>query len=220
MRLFRRHTQLLSTAMLISFLSAALPLPALCVETAPLTVEDAVTNLGVAHAMAEEIAGSVLDDLPDRFAGEFRVLPKTEHAGNPILDLAFEEAARRQGLRVGVEDSGVYLEYRVLELRIAYTGVDRSAFLASKEIERHGACVVAAGLVDSASGELLATTQQEVLMADRFDYDLQELLASSSYPFTAPTLKEKDWSKSTEPIVVTGMLAGLVYLFFSNQSSD
>ncbi len=220
MRLFRRHAPLLSAALLVSFLPIALPLPALCVEMAPLVVEDVVTNLGVAHAMAEELAGTVLDALPDRFAGEFRVQAKTEHAGNPILDLAFEEAARRRGLRVGVEGSPTYLEYRVLELRIAYTGVDRSAFLTSKEIERHGAIVVAAGLVNSETGELLVTTQQEVLMADRFDYDLQDLVASGSYPFTAPVLAEKDWSKSAEPIVVTGMLAGLVYLFFSNQSSN
>jgi hypothetical protein len=220
MRLFRRHAPFLSAAVLVSFLAAALPLPALGVEAAPLTVEDAVTNLGVAHAMAEEVAGAVLAALPDRFAGKFRVQAKTDHAGNSILDLAFEEAARKRGLRVGVSESGTYLEYRVLELRIAYTGVDRSAFLTSKEIERHGACVVAAGLVDSATGELIATTQQEVIMADRFDYDLRELVASASYPFTAPTLSEKDWSKSAEPVVVTGMLAGLVYLFFSNQSSD
>ncbi len=219
MRLFRRYAMLPSATALVCFLALSLPLPALGLEMAPLTVEDARTNLGVAHAMAGKVAGEILAALPDGFDGDFRVEPAAEHAGNGLLSLAFEEAARQQGLRVGTSGS-THLEFQILELRIAYTGVDRSAFWTSKEIERHGACVVAASVVDSDSGELLATTQQEAVMADRFDYDLRELVASSSYPFTEPTLSEKDWSKSTEPVVVTGMLAGLIYLFFSNQSSD
>jgi hypothetical protein len=98
--------------------------------------------------------------------------------------------------------------------------VDRSALWTRKEIERHGACVLASRVVDAGSGRERSTTQQEVLVADRVPYDLRELVGSPSYPFTAPELEERDWSKQAEPFVVTGMIAGLIYLFFSNQSGD
>ena len=52
------------------------------------------------------------------------------------------------------------------------------------------------------------------------DHELLGLVNSPGYPFTNPQLEEKDWSKSVEPFVVTAMISGLVYLFFSNQSSE
>jgi len=200
----------------------ALALPAGADEPAPLTVEAVPTNLGLAHALAAEVAAATLVELGPAVGDCLFIAPRAEHSGNGILELALAEAARRQGIRVaaGPSDCGRHLEFRVLELRIAYTGVDRSALWTRKEIERHGTCVLATRLLDAATGGELAATQREVLMADRFPYALRELVASPSYPFTSPELHERDWSKSAEPFVVTGMIAGLIYLFFSNQSGE
>jgi hypothetical protein len=209
-------------ACLLAWGLCALALPAVAAEPTPLTVEAVPTNLGLAHAMATEVATATLAELGGALGDCVFVAPRAEHAGNGIVELALAEAARRQGLRAapGPAECSRHLEFRILELKIAYTGVDRSALWTRKEIERHGSCVVAARLVDAASGSELAVSQQEVVMADRFPYALRELVASPSYPFTAPALNERDWSKSAEPFVVTGMIAGLVYLFFSNQSGD
>jgi hypothetical protein len=201
---------------------SAVGMPAAAAEPAPLTVESVPTNLGLAHAMATEVATATLAELGAVLGDCVFVAPRAEHAANGILELALAEAARRQGLQAaaGPGDCSRHLEFRVLELRIAYTGVDRSALWTRKEIERHGSCVLATRLLDAASGAELAVTQKEVLMADRFPYALRELVASPTYPFTTPELSERDWSKSAEPFVVTGMIAGLIYLFFSNQSGD
>ncbi len=200
----------------------ALALPAGAAEPAPLTVEAVPTNLGLAHAMAAEVAAATLAELGAAAGDCIFIAPRSEHSGNGILELALSEAARQQGLGVaaGPADCAQHLEFRILELRIAYTGVDRSALWTRKEIERHGICVLATRLSDAATGTELAVTQREVLMADRFPYELRELVASPSYPFTTPELREHDWSKSAEPFVVTGMIAGLIYLFFSNQSGN
>lgn len=196
--------------------------PAFAVEQTPLQVDSVPTNLGLAHSMAAAVAAASLAELGPLAGDCLRIAPGSEHAGNSLMELALAEAARRQGIApaLGAGDCPRQLEFRILDLRIAYTGVDRSALWTRKEIERHGACIVACRLLDSAAGSELATTQREVMLADRFPYDLRELVASPSYPFTAPELKERDWSKSAEPFVVTGMIAGLVYLFFSNQSSE
>jgi hypothetical protein len=192
---------------------------------APLRVEqtDIPTNLGLAHALCASTAAKVVDALSGHMTQPcLRLRAAGEHAGNPLLASAMAEACRRQGLSIATEDSDctAALEYRILELQIAYTGLDRSALLVKQDIERHGACVVYASLLDDRSGRELATTQQEALLADRFPKDLQALVASDSYPFTAPELKTREWSKSVEPFVVTGLVAGLIYLFFSNQSSN
>lgn len=222
MRTLRRRAAGICGPLLACFLFASLPLPVLAVEAAPLHVEEVPTNLGLAHSMANQVARSTLAELAARIDGRFQAVPQSEHSGNGILGMALDQAARERGYTVldASTPAAQRLEFRILELRIAYTGVDRSAFMTGKEIERHGACVLACRLVATDSGETLATSQQEVMLADRFDYDLLELVASTTYPFTAPELKERDWSKSTEPFVVTGMIAGLIYLFFSNQSSN
>ncbi len=66
----------------------------------------------------------------------------------------------------------------------------------------------------------MTTIQQEVLVTDSFPSNMLELIKSSTYPFTSPEFTPQDWSKAVEPFVVTGLITGLVYLFFSNQSSD
>ncbi|MBM4116276.1 hypothetical protein FJ251_00800 [bacterium] len=203
---------------LVPLLASAAP----AAEPTPLRVDGTPTNLGLAHSMAAEVAAASLAELGARAGDCLFIAPAAEHAGNGLLELALTEAARRQGIAPapGPGDCARHLEFRILDLRIAYTGVDRSALWTRKEIERHGACIVACRLLDATAGSELAATQREVLMADRFPYALRELVASPSYPFTAPELKERDWSKSAEPFVVTGMVAALVYLFFSNQSSE
>ncbi len=220
MRTFRRFAATVALPLLVCFLSTSLPLAAFALEADPLRVEDVPTNLGLAHAMAAEVAGASLDELAEGLAGRFHAAAQSEHTGNGILLVALEQAARDRGLSVSDAQDQVRLEFQIMEMRIAYTSVDRVAFWTGKEVERRGSCVLTSRLVRSRDDEVLATTQQEVVMADRFDYDLLELLASDNYSFTSPELVERDWSKSTEPYVVTGMMVGLIYLFFSNQSGD
>ena len=220
MRTFRRFAATVALPLLVCFLTSSLPLAAFAVQTESLSVQDVPTNLGLAHAMAAQVAGATLDELGSGLPGRFYAAPHTEHSGNGIFLLALEQAARDRGYTVSDAQDEFRLEFQIMELRIAYTSVDRVAFWTGKEVERRASCVLAGRLVRSRDDAVLATTQKEVVMGDRFDYELTELLASSNYSFTSPELKERDWSKSTEPYVVTGMIVGLIYLFFSNQSGD
>jgi hypothetical protein len=192
-------------------------------EEHPLRAEGVRTNLGVAHELLDQVARQSLDAMAAAFgAACLHAQPGTQHSANPLVEIAFAQAGREAGLRVAAEPEACAqrLEFRLLELRIAYTGIDRSALGFKKEIERYGSCVLASRVLDAESGEELASTQQEVVLADRFPYDLESLLRSDSYAFTAPELKERDWSKAAEPIVVTALISGLIFLFFSNQSGE
>jgi hypothetical protein len=223
MKRFRRLARLLAAPLLAWFALGSLPGDLLAAEEHPLSIQGIPTNLGLAHEMCRGVAEKTLDTLAASLSGScLHSQAAGEHSGNGLVQLALDEAARRRGLRVSADgaDCAVRLEFHILDLRIAYTGVDRSAVFVKKEIERSGTCVLATRLVDAASGTELATAQEEVLATDRVPYDLRDLVRSESYPFTQPELKEKDWSKSVEPFVVTALISSLVYLFFSNQSSD
>ncbi len=223
MKAFRRLVPVLAGPLLAVFLLGMAPRALLAEEEHPLTVAGVPTNLGLAHELTSRVAQLLLPELSDHMDGAcLHSRAGAEHSGNTLMDLALAEAGRQSGLRVAAEEGlcGSVLEFSILELRIAYTGIDRSAIGMKKEIERHAACVVAGRVLDAETGEELASTQQEILLSDRFPYELEGLVTSDRYPFTAPTLSERNWSKSVEPFVVTALVSGLVYLFFSNQSSE
>ncbi|MCP4549041.1 MAG: hypothetical protein GY835_21505 [bacterium] len=228
MTIFRQMAPAIVAPMLLSFLFMIFPLQAFADEAEAVPqdvfhIQDIPTNLGIAYGMAADVAEKTLESLSETIGGNriaFR--PVREHSGNSLIVTALTEAARRHSLELAINSSqsDYIIDFSILELRIAYTGTDRGALFLKKEIERAGSCVLACSLVDSDSMIEMTTLQQEVLVTDHFPSDMLEVVKSSTYPFTSPEYTSKDWSKAVEPFVVTGLVTGLIYLFFSNQSSD
>jgi hypothetical protein len=172
--------------------------------------------------MTRRVAVDSVAELDAWLSESVAVRAGKESAGNPLVLLALNDAIRNAG-RHPVGEAGAaarVLEYRILDLRISYTGIDRRALGLKKEVERAGAFVLALSVLDAESGEELSSVQKEILLADHFPKSLLELVASKAYPFTNPELNEKEWSKSVEPWVVGGLVASLAWLFYSNQSAD
>jgi hypothetical protein len=44
-----------------------------------------------------------------------------------------------------------------------------------------------------------------------------DLVAGTNFPFNPPALESKSMSSYVEPVLVTGIVAGLIYLFYANQ---
>ena len=222
MKVFRRHMGFLSAPVLLVFLLTLLPLPALGEEPSAMSVEGYPTNLGLAHQMAMEVSAQVLADLQGFLPGQRVALREgLEAAGNPVMRISMAEVLRQAGYQPvdpGAEAAAI-LEYKILDLRIIYTGVDRRALGLRAEVERLGNCVVAARVVDPETGVDLGVTQREVLVSDHFPKDKLELINSRTYAFTSPELEERDWSKTLEPWVVGGLVVSLAWLFYSNQDS-
>ena len=55
------------------------------------------------------------------------------------------------------------------------------------------------------------------LRADQIPKKQLEILQHSTYKFAQTDVEEHSWSKFVEPIVVSTVLGGLIYLFFSNR---
>jgi hypothetical protein len=222
MTLFRKHRTPIAAPLLALFLWTFLPTALMAEDGDSLEIEGFPTNLGLADMMSRQVADEAVTALEGWLGDTVGVVAGKESSGNPLVLLALKESLRKAGHRpMGAEDGAdKLLEFRILDMRISYTGVDRRALGLKKEVERAGACVLALSVIDAESGEELSSTQQEVLLADHFPKHLLELVASKSYTFTNPELNEKEWSKSVEPWVVGGLVASLAWLFYSNQSSE
>lgn len=222
MKSFRRFNGFVSAGVAALFLISVLPLPILAEEHV-LVLSETPGNLALAQTMCEEVARDALSPLlPEMGKAMVLLRPGKENPGNPLARLALEEALLAEGLKQTElpESAGQVLEYRILELQIAYTGFEREALGLKKYVKRAATLSLSMTLLDAASGEVLNRSRSEILLEDQFPRNLLDVVESEQYPFTKPSLVEKEWSKIVEPWVVGGLVASLAWLFFSNQSSE
>ncbi|MDP6669585.1 MAG: hypothetical protein QF492_06765 [Candidatus Krumholzibacteria bacterium] len=222
MKSFRRFNGSVSAGAAALFLISVLALPLLAEEHV-LVLSETPGNLTLAQTMCEEVARDALAQLLPA-VGKAMVLlrPGKENPGNSLARLALEEALLAEGLKQTEwpESAGQILEYRILDLQIAYTGFEREALGLKKYVKRAGSLSLSLTLLDASSGEVLSRSRSGILLEDQFPRNLLDVVESEQYPFTKPLLVEKEWSKLVEPWVVGGLVASLAWLFFSNQSSE
>jgi hypothetical protein len=111
------------------------------------------------------------------------------------------------------------LRLRIVELGIKYTGTHRTRpVFGSKEVDRCAQASIYAELRDP-SGDLVHWTGNgEATRIDAVPKDALGILEGQHYPFTPPVLPTHSSGKILEPIIVTAVIVGLVFLFVSNRS--
>jgi hypothetical protein len=75
-------------------------------------------------------------------------------------------------------------------------------------------------LIETGSGEIVWVGDTQKRYEDVISYSLLEKVEDPEYSFTRPERKEIRLSRLIEPLVVGGVVIGLVFLFFSNQSNE
>jgi hypothetical protein len=105
-------------------------------------------------------------------------------------------------------------------LSVAYTDISRPWWLFSKRVERSAQADMFVQLVDLATGDVTWVGEVHKEYGDKIPYGDLKIVEDPQYDFTRPSRSEFKMSRIFEPIVVGGIVVGLVYLFFSNQSGD
>jgi hypothetical protein len=119
------------------------------------------------------------------------------------------------------ENGAARLEFEIVDLGIAYTGVRRHAWLGSKRVEREARARIFARLVQGPEGTILWSKQVESRLMDEVPHDeLGVLTDRNDTTYLQAQLPEKSWNKFVEPAVVAGIVIGLIVLFFSNQDAS
>jgi hypothetical protein len=146
-----------------------------------------------------------------------------------LLENAFIEQLRAAGFRTGVEakaqespvDTGAFaLSYQVIRLSMAYPRISRRYWFGTKEVVREARADVTAQLVDRRTGEVIWIREGSGRYGDVIPYSLLSSVEEKQYEFTRPVRNEFKMSRVVEPVIVAGIVVGLVFLFFSNQSGN
>lgn len=166
--------------------------------------------------------GNVFMDVLTRHQVKTIAATQPGAAPAPALGSAPTTAAATDS--AGVTSNGaagdVVLTYQNVAFAIAYPDVYRSHLVGGKRVKRRADIRVHATLTDAASGEVLWVGEAARESSDEFDLDDAARVEQGVYQFARPVLPGGGWGKYAEPVFVTGIIVGLIYLFFSNQSDN
>jgi hypothetical protein len=98
------------------------------------------------------------------------------------------------------------LEYRIVDISMMYSGGGRKLLVGSRNIDRVMEASVHARLLGGGT------------RADRIPGSALRDVEASGYPCEPPSLDAGGLGRLVEPAVVTAIVAGLVYLFYTNQN--
>jgi hypothetical protein len=113
--------------------------------------------------------------------------------------------------------SALRLEFQLIDFSLRYTKIYRSFLIGGKKVKRHADVRILAKLVDPADGLVVWLGEASRSYDDHFSYGNIDEIETGLYEFTKPPRESRHWGKIVEPVVVSGIIVGLIYLFFSNQ---
>jgi hypothetical protein len=114
---------------------------------------------------------------------------------------------------------GEILRFRVVDLGVTYPKSKRALLLLGpKSITRLTGAHLRVTHVTGPEGAVKGVADGEWHNIDRFPGSVRPYVEGANYPFTRPEMKPAPWGRLVEPAVVLGIVSGLVYLFYANQS--
>ena len=190
------------------------------------------TNYGIIERISIEAIDELLNNMKPVPKSKLVVLKKDRSIGD--IDFVFENLLLKQmndtGWRVSQGRSrtadtlgviGDYeFTYQLIKLNFTYPKISRRYWFGEKRVERASEIGIFAQLIDLSTGDILWVGDVHKSYGDVIPYGMLDQVEDEQYEFTKPVRNELRWRRLLEPIVVTGIVTGLVYLFFSNQSND
>jgi hypothetical protein len=146
-----------------------------------------------------------------------------QHDGSFLVESTLSSVLTQSGyvVRTRADSMGPLLEFEVVDLGVAYTRVWRHAWLGDKKVERQARARVFARLVEQENSSIVWAQQGEGKVVDEVPHEeLGSLEEQGGAEYLQATLPPRRWNKVVEPVVVTGIVVGLIVLFFSNQSAS
>jgi len=115
---------------------------------------------------------------------------------------------------------GYVLGFQTIAFGIAYADVYRSHMVGGKQVRRRADVRLMVTLSDAASGRVLWVGEAARNHEDEFEHGDAARIEQGTYQFARPAMPSSGWGRYAEPVFVTAIIVGLIYLFFSNQSDN
>jgi hypothetical protein len=176
--------------------------------------------------LAEDALHMALEGLPAQLssygANDVLIEITGDHAGDWFVEQTVASVLHESGMTVLdrdiAGDSGMLVRIRPMELMVEYGDVSRPWIVGSKKVQRIAKCELMITLLDS-QGEILMSLRTSGLREDQVSWSDAEVLGGSAeWDWLSAELPENRGGGILEPIVVTGVVASLVYLFYSSRA--
>ncbi len=116
-------------------------------------------------------------------------------------------------------DGSFEIAYRIVSCDVTYPRAWREWLVGSRKVERRSASDIHFQLLDGDRSIVWAGSENR----ERRDIVPGSRVADLSTPgqgFTDPQIEAGGWDKVVEPVVVAGIVGGLIYLFYTSKSSE
>lgn len=177
------------------------------------------TNLEMVETAAAEALQLVAEQLADQNIEVVYLNVLGEHAGGWLIEQIAGGVLGEAGIVVATtrEDDLWTLNLRAMELGVTYSQTDRSWIFGGKEVPRQASCQIAATLIDP-QGNVVLTAREGAVNGSRVSVGEIPLLESTTERWVNGTLSSQESGNVLEPLVVTGVVTALVYLFYSSRN--
>ena len=146
-----------------------------------------------------------------------------EHSGNWFIEQTISSILHEHGITVFEREadsvsSHSILRIRLMELVVEYGDVSRPWIIGSKRVERIAKCELSSTFLD-ADGSIIMTARTSGVEVDKISWSDAEILnGSEEWDWLSGELPENRGGGILEPIIVSGVVASLVYLFYSSRA--
>jgi hypothetical protein len=197
--------------------------------------DPAPSNLELMTTLSTEVVEKIVFNIEANIAGRgIRLRPLGGGEYNQILDNIFTSVLSSKGAKVyslprgpqaALADStarqtSLLLEYQPLEFNLVYEKVYRSHLIGGKRVKRRADMRVLAKLISSPGAEVMWIGEAEAASLDQFAMGEIGRIEIGTFQFVKPEKPSSGWGKLVEPVFVSGIIIGMIYLFFSNQSDN
>lgn len=197
-------------------------IPSILVLTA-LAAMPAPTNLELAEAAVLEAVSEIPGDLVELGVDTVVVEMAGDHAGGWLLEQTATSELSAGGVTVNAAEgesarTAYRLRLRPMELEVRYGESSRSWLIGTKKVTRHATCQISATLLGPSSQVVLAT-RYGADVSDRVSVSsLSQLAGDRGDPWLSPEMEGDGEGGILEPLIVSGVVASLIYLFYSSRA--
>jgi hypothetical protein len=136
------------------------------------------------------------------------------NGGTPLGGMANSSAPQYDGATAPLT-----LQYQNVVFDLDYVDSHRAFMVGGKRVDRRASVRILTTLSDD-TGKVVWVGEASREHSDEIDYGDAARVEQGMYQFNRPMVPSSGWSKAVEPVFVTGVIVGLIYLFFSNQSDN
>ncbi len=197
--------------------------------------KDYPSNLDLLQIALKQVIEGTFDNNNLSENSNIYLQSETEHNANWLLEIALSDylLEKQINLYENIETSAEQLDYiisyRIVALYVRPIRIWRKRLgLGTRWIEREAIAQIYIKVIKSDSNNseennyntILWSNQSEGKISDEIPFSYITYLEDENYPFTKLSIKEQKTNSCLEPLVVTSIIAGLIYLFYASRSVD